>query len=91
MYIATIAPGAATPKHYHPGHEFVYVLEGSGILEEEGKPPLTLKPGVFFYLRSSSEKAEYVHAAKNTSTTDPLKILVVLITEKGQPLAVPVK
>jgi quercetin dioxygenase-like cupin family protein len=91
MYIATVAPGAATPKHYHPGHEFAYVLEGAGVLEEEGKPPLTLKPGVFFYLRSSSEKAEYVHAAKNTSTTDLLKILVVLITEKGQPLAVPVK
>jgi quercetin dioxygenase-like cupin family protein len=91
MFLANIAPGAATPKHYHPGHEFAYVLEGSGILEEEGKAPVTLKPEVFFYLRSSSEKAEYVHAAKNTSATDPLKILAVLITEKGQPLAVPVK
>jgi quercetin dioxygenase-like cupin family protein len=91
MYLADIAPGAATPKHYHPGHEFAYVLEGSGVLEEDGKPPLTLKPGVSFYLRSSSEKAEYVHAAKNTSTTNPLKILALLITEKGQPLAVPVK
>jgi quercetin dioxygenase-like cupin family protein len=67
------------------------VLEGSGVLEEEGKPPFTLKPGAFFYLRSSSAKAEYVHAAKNVSTTHPLRILVVLTTEKGQPLAVPVK
>jgi quercetin dioxygenase-like cupin family protein len=91
MYIATVAPGAATPKHYHPGHEFAYVLEGAGVLEEDGKAPVALKAGVHFHLRSSSQKAEYVHAAKNTSATDPLKILVVLITDKGQPLAVPVK
>ncbi len=91
MWLAEIPPGGRTGKHYHPGHEFVYTLEGSGVLEEQGKPPVTLKPGVSFYLRSSSEKAEYVHEAINTSKTEPLKLVAVLITEKGQPPAVPVK
>ena len=38
VYIAELAPGAAAGKHYHPGSELFYVLEGSMILEVEGKP-----------------------------------------------------
>jgi quercetin dioxygenase-like cupin family protein len=45
MFMAEIQPGARTGKHYHPGDEFIYVLEGSGVLEEQGKPPITMKPG----------------------------------------------
>ena len=33
----TYAPGGQNPKHYHPSHVVFYVLEGSGIWEEEGK------------------------------------------------------
>ena len=91
IFTVELAPGAATPKHYHPGHEFVYVLEGSGTVETEGKPSVTVKPGMNFYLYSSPEKAEYVHWATNTSKKDPLTFLVVLVTEKGQPLLIPVK
>ncbi|HEX9868616.1 MAG TPA: cupin domain-containing protein [Candidatus Tectomicrobia bacterium] len=87
MFMAEIPPGARTGKHYHPGDEFIFVLEGAGVLEEQGKPPITMKPGTALHYASPAEKAAYVHEAKNTSDTAPLKILAVLITEKGQPLA----
>lgn len=86
MYLAEIAPGAAAGKHYHPGPEVVYTLQGSWILEVEGKPPLTLKAG-----ESSQIPAKQVHNATNASKTDPVKILVFLAAEKGQPLATNVK
>ena len=46
MFVAEYTPGARSGKHYHPGHEFIYVLEGHGVMEEVGKPPVELKPGV---------------------------------------------
>jgi quercetin dioxygenase-like cupin family protein len=81
-----VAPGEVGKKHYHPGHQFGYVLEGSMIMEIEGKPPITYKPGDTFYLTPNQ-----VHDAKNVSTTAPVKVLGFSIAEKGQPLAVPVK
>jgi hypothetical protein len=59
-------------------------------MEEEGKPDVAIKPGAAFYLRSSSDRAEYVHEAKNTGAT-PIKLLVDLISNRGQPMAKPEK
>jgi len=86
VYIAEIAPGAAAAKHYHPGHELAYTLSGSWILQHEGKPPITLKAG-----QAVHNPSKVVHTATNASKTQPVKILVVLIKEKGQPLAVSVQ
>ncbi len=91
MFLAEYEPGARSGKHYHPGHEFIYVLEGSGVMEEVGKPPVAMRPGVAFYFLSSPERPSYVHEARNLSITDPMRLLVVLITDTGQPLAYPVK
>lgn len=41
MYIADFPSGGVAPRHYHPGPEFVYVLEGSIVVREDGKEPLT--------------------------------------------------
>jgi quercetin dioxygenase-like cupin family protein len=86
MYIAELAPGAAAGKHTHPGPEFAYVLEGALTLEVEGQAPKTFKAGEAF-----NNPSKVVHDAKNGSTSAPTKVLVVLIGEKGQPLATPVK
>ncbi len=86
LALAEIAPGAATGKHTHPGYEFAYVLEGSGILEIEGKPSIPLTPGTAIYQPSTQ-----VHRGVNDSSTAPLKIFSVYIVEKGQPLVAPVK
>ena len=90
LWVVVIPPGQATGKHYHPGYEFIYTMEGTGVMHEEGKPDVAIRPGASFYLRSSSEKAEYVHEAKNTGTT-PIKFVVVLISDKGQPMVKLVK
>ena len=78
-------PGAAAPKHTHPGEEVAYVLEGQVTLEIEGKPPVTLQTGDVFFVPAGT-----VHSAKNAGTT-PAKILSTYIVEKGKPLATPVK
>ena len=86
VVLVELAPGASSGKHYHPGHEVNYVLEGTGILEVEGTPPVTLQPGVTNHIQ-----AKQVHNVTNTSATEPLKLVAFFIAEKGQPLAVPVK
>ena len=40
-----IPPGAQVPRHYHPGEEFLYLVEGSAVHVEEGKPDLPLNAG----------------------------------------------
>ena len=82
---AEIAPGAATGKHIHPGDEFIYVLEGSLILERDGQAPVTLQAG-----EGASTAAKVPHNGKNTSATAPAKVAVVYVVEKGQPLTTPV-
>ncbi|HEY2988945.1 MAG TPA: cupin domain-containing protein [Candidatus Binatia bacterium] len=91
IFIAEYKPGAKSGKHYHPGQEFIYVLEGNGLMEEAGKAPVDMKPGVELYFQSDPAKPTYVHEATNLSKTAGMKLLVTLITEKGQPLAYPLK
>ncbi|MDZ4340148.1 MAG: cupin domain-containing protein [candidate division NC10 bacterium] len=86
VVLAEIAPGATTGKHYHPAHEFAYVLEGSLTLEVQGKPPVTLKPGGIIH-----QPPRQAHEGKNASKTDPVKILAFYLSEKGQPLTSQVK
>ena len=91
MFVADYKPGATTGKHYHPGQEFIYVIDGKGVMQEVGKPPVEMKPGVAIYFKSDPKKPAYVHEGTNLSQTEGMKLLAVLITEKGQPLAYPVK
>ena len=86
VFIGEIPLGAVTGKHHHPGHEFLYVLEGSGTWEVDGQPPLSMKAGDSFY-----QPPDQAHNVKNGSETAPLKNVVFLIAPKGQSLGVPVK
>jgi quercetin dioxygenase-like cupin family protein len=86
VYTAVLPPGAVIGKHYHPGNDFVYILEGSVILEREGEAPVTFGPGQLFH-----NAPKRVHNVKNASTTEGAKLLVFQIPEKGQPLTTPVK
>lgn len=83
VQLSEFAPGAKSGKHSHPGHEVAYVLEGSTIREIEGRPPTPAKSGDIFYI-----PARVVHETKNASATDPLKLLVFRIHEKGQPITI---
>jgi quercetin dioxygenase-like cupin family protein len=86
MYITEIGPGVDAGRHYHHGHTFVYILDGTITVQEAGKSPMTYGPG-----QALQEPPKAVHDAKNASATAPLKLLVFQVLEKGQPLAVPVK
>lgn len=86
VVLVELAPGASSGKHYHPGHEVNYVLEGTGVLEVEGTPPIMLKPGV-----TNHFQPKQAHNVTNSGATDPLKLVAFFIAEKGQPLAAPVK
>ena len=68
-----LAPGKADERHFQPGAELVYVLEGAGYLEADGKPKVALNPGAVTALQPKQG-----HVLKNASQTRPLKALVVL-------------
>src|SRR5215510_3923684 len=81
MYRADFVPGGVLGRHFHPGPELIYVLEGALILEQDGHPPVTLKVGDSAHLPH-----KHIHKAKNASTTEQVKVLVFLVGEKGQPI-----
>jgi quercetin dioxygenase-like cupin family protein len=78
-------PGVAFGKHWHPGEEIAYVLEGSLEYEVEGKPPVTLKAGDALFIPAGT-----IHAAKNVGSGNAAE-LATYIVEKGKPLVVLVK
>jgi quercetin dioxygenase-like cupin family protein len=79
------APGGSNAVHRHNAHAFVYVLEGSVVMQVKGGPQVTLTPGQTFY-----EGPDDVHVVdRNASGTQPAKFLVLLIKDKGAPALVP--
>ncbi|MDJ0702836.1 MAG: cupin domain-containing protein [Leptolyngbyaceae cyanobacterium MO_188.B28] len=52
-----IPPNATVPRHYHPGEEFLYVLEGAAVHVEEGKPDRILKAGDAYVIPPRAEHA----------------------------------
>ena len=85
MWRTDIGPGGAGAKHYHPGTECIYVLEGALDIEEAGTS-IHLKAGDAHCVAPKT-----VLVPRNASSAEPYKSLVVMIAPKGQPLAVPVK
>jgi quercetin dioxygenase-like cupin family protein len=74
-----LAPGALESRHFHPGVELVYVLEGTGRLELDGEIPVVMNPGTVTALLP-----DQVHLMKNTSRTATLKVLVVYLLDQGR-------
>jgi len=73
-------PGVASGKHWHPGEEIIYVLEGSLEYQVEGKPPVTLKAGDVLFIPAGT-----IHAAKNVGSGNGAE-LATYVVEKGKPL-----
>lgn len=87
MITVEYMPGGTDAIHRHNAQAFVYVLEGTIVMQLKGAKEVTLKPGDTFY-----EGPDDVHVVgKNASSTKPAKFVVVLIKEKGAPVLVPVK
>ena len=87
MITVEYPPGGSDPVHRHNAHGFIYVLEGSVVMQVKGGKETTLTPGQTFY-----EGPDDVHVVgRNASSTKPAKFLVLLVKDKGAPVLVPVK
>ena len=87
MITVEYAPGGSDLIHRHNAYAFVYVLEGSIVMQVKGGKQVTLTPGQTFY-----EGPDDVHVVgRNASSTKPAKFLVCLVKQKGAPVLVPVK
>lgn len=87
MITVVYPPGASDPIHRHNAHAFVYVLEGSIVMQVKGGKEVTLTPGQTFY-----EGPNDIHVVgRNASPTKPAKFVVFLVKNKDAPVLVPVK
>lgn len=84
MGIAEIPPGGTSGRHFHHGVEIGYVMEGGLVIEHEGRPVQTVKPGEPFRIDPKAP-----HEAKPAASA--AKVLTIHMVEKGKPLAEPVK
>jgi quercetin dioxygenase-like cupin family protein len=87
MITVVYPPGASDPIHRHNAHAFVYVLEGTIVMQVKGGKEVTLTPGQTFY-----EGPNDIHTVgRNASSTKPARFVVFLVKDKGAPVLVPVK
>jgi len=80
-----LAPGVEFGKHWHPGEEIIYMIEGSLQYQIDDKSPVTLNAGDVLFV-----PARTIHAARNVGSV-PGAELATYIVEKGRPLVVMVK
>ena len=87
MIAVEYPPGSVDPVHRHYADAFVYVLEGTIIMQVKGGKEVTLTAGQTFY-----EGPNDIHVVgRNASKTEPAKFVVVLLKKKGAPVLVPVQ
>lgn len=71
-------PNFTLPKHWHPGEEFVYVVEGALTLWQEGKDAVTISAG---------EVIKVPYKVVHTASTgdDAVTLIAFRVHEEGQP------
>jgi quercetin dioxygenase-like cupin family protein len=80
-------PGGSSRPHRHPGLTIAYVLEGSIRSKVGDEPERTYSAGQMFL-----ETPDQLHAvSSNASSSEPAKLLAILLTPKGAALSTPVK
>ena len=87
MLTVEYEPGESSTAHRHNANTFVYVLEGTVVMQVQGGEEKTLTAGQTFY-----ETPNDIHSvSKNASATELAKILVFFIKESGAPVTMPVE
>jgi len=85
MITVEYPPGSSDPTHRHNAYGFIYVLEGSIVMQVRGGKETILTPGQTFY-----EGPDDVHVVgRNASQTKPAKFVVFFVKDKGAPVLVP--
>jgi quercetin dioxygenase-like cupin family protein len=86
MITVEYPPGSSDPVHRHNAHGFIYVLEGTVVMQVKGGKEVTLTAGQSFY-----EGPDDIHVVgRNASQTKPAKFVVFLVKDKGAPVLIPV-
>ena len=84
VYETEYAPGGINPRHVHPAAITFHVLSGTGVWQEEGKPPMTLHAGDSLFVAAGT-----IHSHWNPSTTDNLRFLEFIVAEKDKGRSIP--
>jgi len=85
MITVEYPPGCVDPIHRHNAHGFIYLLEGSIIMQVKGGKEVTLKAGDTFY-----EGPDDVHVVgRNASKTERAKFVVFWVKNKDAPFFIP--
>ena len=85
MLTVEYPPGGSDAIHRHNAHVFVYVLEGSVVMQLRGGEETTLTSGQTFY-----EGPDDVHVvSRNASATEPAKFVVFFVKSIGAPALLP--
>lgn len=84
VYETEYAPGGTNPRHLHPAAITFHVLSGTGVWQEEGKPPVTLKAGDSLFAPAGT-----IHSHWNPSTTERLRFLEFIVAEKDKGRSIP--
>jgi quercetin dioxygenase-like cupin family protein len=79
----TYQPGARIRKHYHTSQIVFVILEGSMVVQDDGKDPVTLKAGDTLLIPPGT-----VHSHWNASQTDKLVFTEFVLVDDGQRSAV---
>jgi quercetin dioxygenase-like cupin family protein len=86
MITVEYPPGASDPVHPHYSHGFIYVLEGSVVMQVRGGKEVTLTLGETFY-----EGPDDVHVVgRNASQAQPAEFIVFPVKDKNAPVPIPV-
>jgi quercetin dioxygenase-like cupin family protein len=84
VYETEYGPGGINPRHLHPAAVTFYVVSGTGVWQEDGKPPATLDAGDSLFVPAGT-----IHSHWNPSTTDHLRYLEFIVAEKGKGRSIP--
>jgi len=84
VYEAEYDPGGINPRHLHPAAITFHVVSGTGVWQEEGKPPVTLHAGESLFVPAGT-----IHSHWNPSTTDSLRFLEFIVAEQGKGRSIP--
>jgi quercetin dioxygenase-like cupin family protein len=78
VYETEYAPGGINPRHLHPAAITFYVVSGTGVWQEDGKPSVTLHAGDSLFVPAGT-----IHSHWNPSTTDHLRFLEFIVAEQS--------
>ena len=84
VYETEYEPGGVNPRHLHPAAITFHILSGTGVWQEEGKPPVTLKTGDSLFVPAGT-----IHSHWNPSTTERLRFLEFIVAERDKGRSIP--